>query len=108
MPFNLIRDAWLEARHASGRRSVIAPGGITQSLDDDPIVALDFPRADWNAALTEWLIGLTWLAMPPHDEVEWADQFRMPPSPDGPQLELGRGVPPEPRSHQRPVMICNA
>ncbi|QCI66838.1 type I-E CRISPR-associated protein Cse1/CasA [Phreatobacter stygius] len=82
MPLNLISDAWLEVRRASGRRSVVAPGAVTDRFDNDPIVALDFPRADWNAALTEFLIGLTWLAMAPRDEVEWADHFRTPPSPD--------------------------
>ncbi|MBN8943568.1 MAG: type I-E CRISPR-associated protein Cse1/CasA [Rhizobiales bacterium] len=81
MLLNLISDAWLEVRRASGRRAVIAPPAITDGFDDDPIVALDFPRADWNAALTEWLIGLTWLAMAPRDEFEWADHFRAPPSP---------------------------
>ncbi len=81
MPFNLIDTPWLEARRASGARAVIRPHEITDGFETDPIVGLDFPRPDWNAALTEWLIGLVFLALPPTNGHAWGDLFHAPPSP---------------------------
>lgn len=82
VPFNLITTPWIEVRRASGARAAVRPQDITDGLDADPILALDFPRPDWNAAVTEWLIGLTFLASPPEDAGAWADLFHAPPSPD--------------------------
>jgi CRISPR system Cascade subunit CasA len=82
MTFNLIISPWLEVRRASGSRSVVRPGDITDAFDADPILALDFPRPDWNAALTEFLIGLTFLALAPEDAEDWGDAYRTPPAPD--------------------------
>jgi CRISPR system Cascade subunit CasA len=78
--FNLISDAWLPIRRASGARETVRPGDLTTGLADDPIVGLNFPRPDWNAAVTEWLIGLTFLARRPADEDDWEAAFREPPS----------------------------
>lgn len=82
MPLNLIAQPWLEVRRASRRRDVVRPCDLTSDFDSDPIVALDFPRPDWNAALTEFLIGLLFLSMPPEDEEDWAEAFTSPPSPE--------------------------
>ena len=49
MAFNLIHEAWLPVRRASGERLWIRAADITSNLDGDPIVVLDFPRPDWNA-----------------------------------------------------------
>jgi CRISPR system Cascade subunit CasA len=81
MSFNLITTPWLEARRASGTRVVVRPGDITDAFGADPILALDFPRPDWNAALTEFLIGLTFLALAPEDAEDWGESFRVPPTP---------------------------
>lgn len=82
MTFNLITTPWIDVRRASGARALVRPQDVTDGLDADPILALDFPRPDWNAAITEWLIGLTFLALPPEDASSWADHFHAPPSPD--------------------------
>lgn len=82
MTFNLIAAAWLPVRRASGARATIRPADVTDGFDDDPILALDFARADWNAALTEWLIGLYFLTMAPADETAWAAHFVEPPAPE--------------------------
>ena len=82
MPLNLIEDFWLPVRRLSGARGVIRPGGLTAGFHDDPVVGLDFPRADWNAAVCEWLIGLTFLALRPDDEFDWAEKSVDPPAED--------------------------
>jgi CRISPR system Cascade subunit CasA len=80
--FNLIKESWLPVRRLSGARERIAPAYLTIDFVDNPVVALDFPRPDWNAAVTEWLIGLTFLAMRPEDDGQWAESFRQPPRPE--------------------------
>ena len=82
MPFNLIREAWLPVRRASGQRLWIKPADITADLSGDPVVALDFPRPDWNAATIEFLIGLFTCALAPEDEKNWRRYWLEPPSPD--------------------------
>ena len=82
MPFNLIADPWLPVRRLSGGREWIAPSGLTSHFTDDPIVALDFPRPDWNAAVTELLIGLLATVMAPEDTTAWADLWETPPTPE--------------------------
>ena len=82
MPFNLIADPWLPVRRLSGGREWIAPSGLTSHFTDDPIVALDFPRPDWNAAVTELLIGLLATVMAPEDTTAWADLWEKPPTPE--------------------------
>ncbi len=82
MAFNLITSPWLEVRRASGVRSVVRPCDLTGGPADDPVVALDFPRPDWNAAVTEFLIGLSFLTMAPEDAVAWGERYRNRPTPD--------------------------
>ena len=82
MPFNLIADPWLPVRRLSGGREWIAPAGLTSRFAEDPIVALDFPRPDWNAAVTELLIGLLATVMAPEDTTAWADLWEAPPAPE--------------------------
>lgn len=83
--FNLLTAPWLEVRRGS-RRDVVRPCDIAAS--HDPILALDFPRPDWNAAVTEFLIGLCALTMTPADEYDWAEGFVSPPTPEAWQARL--------------------
>jgi CRISPR system Cascade subunit CasA len=80
MPFNLVTTAWLPILRASGQAGWMCPADLTDGFDQDPVVALDFPRADWNGAVSEWLIGLTWLAFQPDTPPAWAERYRQPPS----------------------------
>lgn len=82
MAFNLISERWIPVRRKSGRNDCIRPADLTTNFSDDPIVALNFPRPDWNGAVTEWLIGLTFLALRPENDDKWADRFRDPPLPE--------------------------
>jgi len=81
MSFNLIGDRWLPCRRASGARVWLAPHVITSQFGDDPILTLDFPRPDWNAAVTELLIGLLSATIPPHSADDWAERWITPPPP---------------------------
>jgi CRISPR system Cascade subunit CasA len=80
MTFNLLTTPWLEVRRSSGTRALVRPCDITDRFDDDPIIALDFPRPDWNAALTEFLIGLMFIGLAPRNEDDWAELFEAPPT----------------------------
>lgn len=82
MTFNLITARWLPCCRASGARDWIAPHEITSAFEADPILALDFPRPDWNAAVTELLIGLMSATIPPKDPDLWADFWLAPPPPE--------------------------
>jgi len=90
MPLNLITDPWLPVRRLKGGREWIAPAQITADFATNPILALDFPRPDWNAAVTELLIGLLATVAAPLDTRGWADAWAKPPSPDGLGEKLGQ------------------
>jgi CRISPR system Cascade subunit CasA len=80
--FSLLTDAWLPARRASGRRLSIRPCDITDGIDTDPIVALDWPRPDFRLGSLEFLIGLLATACPPADDDDgWAGWWETPPTP---------------------------
>jgi len=81
MPFNLLTTPWLEIRRRSGARAVVRPSDLVDDIDSDPIAAFDFPRADWNAAVTELIIGLVFLALAPSNHEEWRVHFESPPTP---------------------------
>lgn len=66
---NIITDEWMPVTLRSGRGVSISPAAIV--CRDDPPVRLAFARADWNLAGLELLIGLTYIAAPPHDEDDW-------------------------------------
>jgi CRISPR system Cascade subunit CasA len=79
---NLIRDHWIPVLRQSGARLLIAPWQLTDAHANDPIVALDSERPDFNGALIQFLIGLVQTAAAPEDKYEWQDWFREPPAPE--------------------------
>ena len=56
--FNLVSEPWLPVRRLSGAAESIQPWRITEGIDEDPFVAFDWPRPDFNGAAHELLIGL--------------------------------------------------
>lgn len=82
MPFSLILDRWLPVRRLDGTSEWITPAQITSDFKTNPILALDFPRPDWNAAVTELLIGFLATVAPPIDTRDWAELWAEPPTPD--------------------------
>jgi len=81
-PFNLIREDWLPVRRADGGSDRIAPWGIVANLSNNPVVAIDWPRPDFNGATLEFLIGLLATAFAPKDKDEWLDRWESPPAPE--------------------------
>ena len=80
--FNLIFASWLPVRRRSGIVESIPPWRIAERIDDDPFVALAWPRPDFNGAAHEFLIGLASTAAAPNDEDEWEDWWLTPPPPE--------------------------
>lgn len=79
---NLIVDKWVPVRRKN-RREWIAPWQLTEDHDTDPIVALDAPRADFQGALAQFLIGLlqTAAAPDPGKAIDWDEWLEEPPPP---------------------------
>jgi len=76
---NLVTDVWLPVLRKGSRPDVIAPAQLTDAWDTDPVVALDWPRADFRVATLELLTGLLATACPPLDNNAWLDWWDMPP-----------------------------
>jgi CRISPR system Cascade subunit CasA len=74
-----VSTAWLPVVRASGQRERIQPGHITNRSAVDPIVDVEFARADFRCATIEFLIGLLTVAFPPGDD--WTARWTRPPSP---------------------------
>jgi len=78
---NLIHDPWIPVRRRGDQREWIAPWQLTDGHDTDPIVALDAPRADFQGALAQFLIGLLQTAAPPDPGkgIDWDRWLEEPP-----------------------------
>jgi CRISPR system Cascade subunit CasA len=82
LAFSLLADVWIPVRRASGGLATIRPQDITDDIDGDPVVALDWPRPDFRLAGLEFLIGLLATACPPEDTDAWLAGWETPPAPD--------------------------
>lgn len=76
MTLNLISDPWIPVVAADGSHRVIAPWQVA----DGSVLRLDWPRADFNIACLELLIGMVFVADPPRDAQDW--EARQAPDPD--------------------------
>jgi CRISPR system Cascade subunit CasA len=81
MPFSLINDPWLPVRRAHSGATLIRPAQLTENIDIDPVIAIDWPRADFRLASLEFLIGLLAIACPPASPRAWPGLYHTPPSP---------------------------
>jgi len=79
---NLLTDRWLPARRRLSGRCTIRPAQLCEALDDDPVIAIDWPRADFRVAAMEFLIGLLATACPPEDHEAWMAGWESPPRPE--------------------------
>ena len=79
---NLLNDSWLPARRADGAVETIRPDEITRLIASNPVVAIDWARADFRIACLELLIGLVATACPPHHDDAWDHAWKAPPSPE--------------------------
>jgi len=78
---NLVNDPWIPIQRNNGDQDVIAPWQITEQSDTEhEIVSISSPRADFDGALIQFLIGLLQTTMTPDNENAWADYLEKPPS----------------------------
>lgn len=82
MAHNLLDESWLAVRRADGVSEWIAPWQMTLAIDSNPIIALDFPRPDFNAAAAQFLIGLVQTVLTPQDGEAWDELMARPPAPE--------------------------
>ena len=78
---NLITDPWLPVRRLHSGRCTIRPAQVAETIADDPVIAIDWPRADFRIATLELLIGLLATACPPRDHDAWLELWDTPPDP---------------------------
>jgi CRISPR system Cascade subunit CasA len=78
---NLLTDRWLPVIHRRTGRCSISPAQITESLNENPVITIDWPRPDFRIATMELLIGLLATAFPPQDNDTWLDLWHEPPDP---------------------------
>lgn len=83
---NLIHNPWIPAIRADGSEQLIAPWQLAES--DNPVVELAAPRADFQGALYQFLIGLLQTAMVPDNEDDWLELWEQPPEPEQLQQTL--------------------
>ena len=79
MTLNLLTSPWLEVRLKNNEKKIVSISELTSNFDNSPITALDFPRHDWNAAVTEFIIGVFFLIWAPQSNNEWAAKIKSPP-----------------------------
>jgi CRISPR system Cascade subunit CasA len=79
---NLIEEPWIPVRRRSGTQVHIAPFDLTDQIDHDPVVRIAAPRADFNGALLELLIGLLQTEAAPDSDPGWVEWRRDPPTPE--------------------------
>lgn len=56
------------------------PADLTDGIDADPILDVNWPRADFRCATFEFLIGLLTVAFPPRESDDWYAHWASPPS----------------------------
>lgn len=80
MTLNLLTSPWLEVKRQNGEKEFVSISELTSLFEVNPIIALDFPRPDWNAAVTEFIIGVFFLIWAPKSSSEWANKVKSPPT----------------------------
>ncbi len=80
MHFNLIDEKWIPVRRRDGSVESMAPWQITEGFTDNPVVALNAVRPDFNGALVQFLIGLVQTTAAPSDNDDWEEYLESPPS----------------------------
>lgn len=73
---NLLSTPWLPFRTRKGSVAYRPPTAVV----DPEIVDLALPRADFQGAAYQFLIGLLQTALPPQNQGDWLDRFVEPPS----------------------------
>lgn len=80
MQFNLIDEQWIPIKRRDGTSGMIAPWEVTDKFFENPVVALNAPRPDFNGALIQFIIGLVQTTAAPVNRIEWKQKLVNPPS----------------------------
>ena len=72
---NLLEEPWIPVLRKDGSRDRVAP----TSLSQPDIVAFDAPRADFNGALAQFMIGLLQTSTPVNSIIAWRRLLQSPP-----------------------------
>lgn len=75
---NLVKDPWLPFRLQDGTEAVLPISAICQS----DVVDFALPRADFQGAAYQLVIGLLQTTFAPDDKYEWHDKYEVPPVED--------------------------
>ncbi|MDN7133491.1 type I-E CRISPR-associated protein Cse1/CasA [Halomonas sp. MC140] len=75
---NLLNDPWLPFLLKSGQVKYLPPS----ALADPDVINLALPRADFQGAAYQFLLGLLQTALPPKTHDDWLDLLMAPPSVD--------------------------
>ena len=78
--FSLLDEKWLPVQRLRSGFQLIRPSDLTDSIEDDPVLAPIWGRADFDAATRELLIGLLATACPPADHDAWQKWWESPPA----------------------------
>lgn len=78
---NLIENPWIPVLCRNGDAKRIAPWQVTEDHNHNPIVALSAPRADFNGALVQFLIGLLQTTTTIENQADWENFLAEPPTP---------------------------
>jgi CRISPR system Cascade subunit CasA len=88
---NLLKDVWIPVRLRSGDQRRIRPSELTRDLDGpECVVALDLPRADFQGAMFEFLVGLLQTAVRVASDDDWRDAYESPPEPEALEQAFSR------------------
>ena len=80
---NLVTSPWIPVRRRDNRTiEYICPWQLTEGHENNPIVAVDFPRPDLSSSAVTFLVGLFQLAMTPDNNRQWNDHYESPPEPE--------------------------
>jgi len=79
---NLINDPWIPIRRKNGKVERITPWQLTDGTDADEIIDLAAPRADFNGALVQFIIGLLQTTFAPENARQWRQRLQPPPTPE--------------------------
>ncbi len=83
---NLVQDAWLPLLLRDGSVKTMPPSAIVMN----DVVDIALPRADFQGAAYQFLIGILQTLMAPEDRKEWRRAFKNPPSQESFQAQLDK------------------
>jgi CRISPR system Cascade subunit CasA len=78
----LLESAWLPVLRRRSGPAVIRPADLTSDIATDPVIALAWPRPDFQLAAHELLIGLLATLCPPPSHDAWCGMWETPPPPE--------------------------